>query len=141
MNRILSVLMRGLSFRGKLMLLIGVSGTGFAVVLAISIVLGNRSNDLLDRVHDGYYPAVAASEQLLQQLTNVQRSLQDTVAATDLSALEATSAQRAAFLQQQIFSGRATPPAELASDAEVIAFVARTPGAIGYVSAGATLPK
>lgn len=44
-----------------------------------------------------------------------------------------------AFWQQQIFAGKDTPPAERQSDAEVIAFVRATPGAIGYVSAGATL--
>jgi ABC-type phosphate transport system substrate-binding protein len=43
------------------------------------------------------------------------------------------------FWQQQIFSGRGAPPAELASDADMMAAVARTPGAIGYVKAGATL--
>jgi ABC-type phosphate transport system substrate-binding protein len=39
--------------------------------------------------------------------------------------------------QQRIFAGRGTPPAEKASDAEVIGFVESTPGAIGYVSASA----
>ncbi len=44
-----------------------------------------------------------------------------------------------AYWQQQIFSGRDVPPAEKGSDEQVIAFVRATPGAIGYVSAGATL--
>lgn len=44
-----------------------------------------------------------------------------------------------AFWQQQIFSGRAVPPAEKASDEQVVAFVRATPGAVGYVSAGAAL--
>jgi ABC-type phosphate transport system substrate-binding protein len=38
------------------------------------------------------------------------------------------------YWQQQIFSGRAIPPTEKASDQEVIAFVQASPGAIGYVS-------
>jgi ABC-type phosphate transport system substrate-binding protein len=41
------------------------------------------------------------------------------------------------YWQQVIFSGRGLPPAELASDEAVIRFVARTPGAVGYVSVGA----
>ena len=45
-----------------------------------------------------------------------------------------------AYWQQQIFSGRGTPPSELASDADVIASVARTAGGIGYVSADAKIP-
>jgi ABC-type phosphate transport system substrate-binding protein len=40
------------------------------------------------------------------------------------------------YWQTQIFSGRASPPVELGSDAKVSDFVRNTPGAIGYVSAG-----
>jgi ABC-type phosphate transport system substrate-binding protein len=38
------------------------------------------------------------------------------------------------YWQQQIFSGRGSPPPIKASDKEVVAFVAANPGAIGYVS-------
>src|SRR5258706_7829121 len=38
------------------------------------------------------------------------------------------------YWQQQIFSGRDVPPAEKASDAEVLAFVKANAGAVGYVS-------
>jgi ABC-type phosphate transport system substrate-binding protein len=43
------------------------------------------------------------------------------------------------YWQQRIFSGRDVPPPEVDSDASVIAFVAKVPGAVGYVSAGAKL--
>jgi ABC-type phosphate transport system substrate-binding protein len=43
------------------------------------------------------------------------------------------------YWQQQIFSGGDAPPAEKASDAEVLAYVRSNPRAIGYVSAGAEL--
>ena len=43
------------------------------------------------------------------------------------------------YWQTQIFSGRAVPPQQRASDAEVMAFVAGNPNAIGYVSANATI--
>ena len=43
------------------------------------------------------------------------------------------------FWQQQIFAGKDVPPDTKASDADVIAFVSATPGAIGYVSAGAAV--
>ncbi len=42
-----------------------------------------------------------------------------------------------AYWQKQVFSGHGTPPLTRASDAEVVAYVRGTPGAIGYVSAGA----
>ncbi|HYU33281.1 MAG TPA: phosphate ABC transporter substrate-binding protein [Thermoanaerobaculia bacterium] len=44
-----------------------------------------------------------------------------------------------AFWQKMIFSGRDVPPAELASTAEVIAFVAARRGAVGYVSEGTSV--
>lgn len=43
------------------------------------------------------------------------------------------------YWQQRIFSGRDVPPPELDSEASVVAFVAKTAGAIGYVSGGAKL--
>jgi ABC-type phosphate transport system substrate-binding protein len=46
----------------------------------------------------------------------------------------------AAHWQQQVFSGRDVPPAQKSTDAEVAAFVASTPGAVGYVSEGTALP-
>ena len=45
----------------------------------------------------------------------------------------------ASFWQQQIFAGRAVPPAQRTSDADVMQFVANNPDAIGYVTVGATL--
>ena len=43
------------------------------------------------------------------------------------------------YWQQQIFSGRDVPPAEKASDADVVAFVKANAGAVGYISdSGAT---
>lgn len=43
------------------------------------------------------------------------------------------------YWQQMIFSGRDVPPPELASDADVVKYVAASTGAIGYVSGTATL--
>jgi len=45
------------------------------------------------------------------------------------------------YWQQQIFSGRAVPPVELRTDAEVIAHVQRTSGAVGYVASSANLGR
>ncbi len=43
------------------------------------------------------------------------------------------------YWQRRISAGLVPPPVK-ASDEDVLAFVASTPGAIGYVSAGTTLP-
>ena len=41
-----------------------------------------------------------------------------------------------AYWQQMIFSGKGVPPPEKSNDADVVAFVRDTPGAIGYVWSG-----
>ena len=43
------------------------------------------------------------------------------------------------YWQQQIFAGRGVPPEQKSTDAAVLEFVRNTPGAIGYVAAGASL--
>lgn len=43
------------------------------------------------------------------------------------------------YWQRQIFSGRGTPPTELSSDREVLDYVRRNPGGVGYVSEGVVL--
>jgi ABC-type phosphate transport system substrate-binding protein len=43
------------------------------------------------------------------------------------------------YWQRQIFSGRGTPPPELSTDGEVIAYVKSHPWAIGYVDADAAV--
>jgi len=43
------------------------------------------------------------------------------------------------YWQRLLFSGKETPPAELDTDREVMEFVAKSPGGIGYVSAGTDL--
>jgi ABC-type phosphate transport system substrate-binding protein len=44
------------------------------------------------------------------------------------------------YWQKMIFSGRATPPAELSSDSQVFELIRTNPDAIGYVSEGAAIP-
>jgi hypothetical protein len=41
------------------------------------------------------------------------------------------------YWQQQIFSGKGVPPPELTSEAEVVAYVLKHPGGIGYLAAHA----
>jgi ABC-type phosphate transport system substrate-binding protein len=43
------------------------------------------------------------------------------------------------YWQRQIASGRAVPPPVKTTDAEILAFVAGNPGAVGYVSGGLNL--
>jgi hypothetical protein len=53
--------------------------------------------------------------------------------------LKRTVAAVRSYWQQRIFSGRDVPPPELDSDESVVAYVERTPGAVGYVTGSAKL--
>ncbi|REL26523.1 phosphate ABC transporter substrate-binding protein [Thalassotalea euphylliae] len=50
--------------------------------------------------------------------------------------LKKSSAQVKAYWSKRLFTGKGKPLKELASDADIISFVASTPNAIGYVDAG-----
>ena len=53
----------------------------------------------------------------------------------DAKGVGRTSAQLKAHWSKLVFTGKGTPPAELASEDAVLDFVANNPQAIGYVSA------
>lgn len=55
------------------------------------------------------------------------------------SVLKRTVGAVRSYWQQRIFSGRDVPPPELESEDAVVAYVAKHPGAIGYVSANTKL--
>lgn len=55
------------------------------------------------------------------------------------SMLQRTVPAVRSYWQQLIFTGRGLPPPELASDQDVVRYVARNPGALGYVSGGTDL--
>ena len=45
------------------------------------------------------------------------------------------------YWQQQVFNGKAVPPTQRSSEAEIVAFVRDNSSAIGYVAASTKLPK
>ena len=59
----------------------------------------------------------------------------------DQKALGRSSSQVKAYWSKLVFTGKGTPPKEVASDSEVLELVASNPNLIGYVSAGAVAAK
>ncbi|MEW6984481.1 phosphate ABC transporter substrate-binding protein [Colwelliaceae bacterium 6471] len=51
--------------------------------------------------------------------------------------LNKSSSQLKAYWSKQLFTGKGTPPQEIASDAEVLKLVAANPAYIGYVNSSA----
>lgn len=100
-------------------------------------------------------PSVSASSISADDLRDVFLENKDSVAGSHVDpVLEKGGAAHEAFLKvlgksdaalqtyyrSLVFSGKGSMPKTLASDAEVAAFVAKTKGAIGYVSADASAP-
>lgn len=56
------------------------------------------------------------------------------------SVLQQTDADYIAYWTVRRYIGKGAPPRELATSAEVLAFVRRTPGAIGYIDANDLTP-
>ncbi len=54
----------------------------------------------------------------------------------DKKVLNKSASQVKAYWSKLMFSGKGKPPKELASDKDVLAFVAANPGAMGYVAQG-----
>ncbi len=104
MNRLLS----RLSFAQKVGLLPSVAAAGFLAVLLASLLLGRSSLAHLARIERGYAPAIESSRELQRVLAEIQRSLQDAVAAKDAATLDAAT-QLAAEFRARVDSSRVNP--------------------------------
>ncbi len=100
-------------------------------------------------------PSVAASTVSTDDLKDVFLENKDSLGGSHVDpVLEKDGAAHEAFLKvlgksdaalqtyyrSLVFSGKGSMPRELTSDAEVAAYVAKTKGAVGYVSAEASAP-
>jgi methyl-accepting chemotaxis protein len=100
MARVGASFLNDLKFRHKLLVLPVLAGVGFLIVFAVSLWFSVRNQRLLTLIETGYYPAVATSENLTQDLAAIQRSLQDSVAAANAAAIEDVDKLRDQFLAQ-----------------------------------------
>ena len=70
----------------------------------------------------------------LPQVSPVRRDFSNNILRRSVSAVRN-------YWQQRIFSGRGVPPPELESEAAVAEYVAKNPGAVGYVSGSVDLGR
>jgi methyl-accepting chemotaxis protein len=89
-----------LSFRYKMLITPALAMIGFCIVLLATIILGRLSVGKLEEVQTGYYPSVEMSQDLADDLGQIQRGLQDAVAAKNAAALGDTDALRDKFMQR-----------------------------------------
>jgi methyl-accepting chemotaxis protein len=84
-------------FRAKLGALTRLTGGGLAAILGVVLASGLANEQLLRRIEVGYYPAVSGSRELLTILTELQRTMQDAVAAADPERLQEADDLEARF--------------------------------------------
>ncbi len=112
-----------------------VEAQGFQVVAHSSVPVSEITKSELSRVFQKRSNRIQGTAVVPVDLgrdSAVRESFSQAVHGRSASAIES-------FWQQQVFSGREVPPDQMASDAAVLAFVNSTPGAIGYVSSGASV--
>jgi methyl-accepting chemotaxis protein len=87
-----------LRFRHKLLVLPAVAAIGFVLVLAVTIYFNLQNQKTLELIESGYYPAVSNAETMHLNLVNLERVLQDAVAAQNAAALEDADKIHAEFV-------------------------------------------
>jgi hypothetical protein len=112
--------LKDLKLAYKVGLLPATAGLAFAVIFLVSLTLGLRSADRLDQIQNGSVPSLEISRDMENLLAELQRTMQDAVAAADPFMLEETEALRSDF-QARVEAGRQTVTADSAALNQVAA--------------------
>jgi methyl-accepting chemotaxis protein len=110
----LTGLLNRLKFAHKVALMPLVAGIGFLTLLGASLALGGRSGARLERIEVGYAPSLDLSRDMQGLLGELQRTMQDAVAAADTSLLRDAETDRDAFLDR-VTAARENPVRDVAS--------------------------
>jgi methyl-accepting chemotaxis protein len=113
-----AALLNRLRFRHKLLVLPLLASIGFVLVLAVTIYFNVRNQNLLGLVEHGYYPAVDDAAYLTGTFTDLQRALQDAVAAQNASGLQQADELRAGFLAR-LDAARTNPITNTVHDQQI----------------------
>jgi len=92
--------LKNLKFAQKVGLMPLVSGAGFLLLLVLSVALGQRSAGRLELIELGYSPSLELSRDMQGLLTELQRTMQDAVAAADPDMLRDAESVRESFLDR-----------------------------------------
>ena len=90
-------MLENMKFRSKIVLLPVSFAIAFTVVLFMVQFFNNKNETLLKQIEHGYSPYVELCYELEISITNIQRGMQDAVAATDVDKLSSTDTLSAEF--------------------------------------------
>src|SRR5216684_2192222 len=99
-----------LTFRIKLIAIVGTSALAFLVLILASTLLSSRVQQELIKIEDHYVPRVELGPNLDTHFERLRRSFQDAVAARDLEALASTRELLRAFLDRLATARDAVDP-------------------------------
>ena len=123
-----------------------------AAVALLTVAASVRAADFKIIANDSVGASSISSEELRSVFLLTKNSLADGSHAVPvllkggatheafLHELGKTDSALQVYYRSLVFTGKASMPKTVASDSEVVAFVVKTKGAIGYVSAGAIAP-
>ncbi|HEY3821332.1 MAG TPA: ATP-binding protein [Polyangiaceae bacterium] len=101
-----------LTFRLKLLALVGVTALAFLVIIVASSVIASRVDRQLVAIQQSYLPKIELEPELVAQLERMQRGFQDAVAAHDLETLASTRDLETAFFDRLDGARSAVDPAD-----------------------------
>ncbi|MCG3115821.1 MAG: methyl-accepting chemotaxis protein [Candidatus Manganitrophus sp. SA1] len=91
---------RHLKFTHKIVLMPSLATAAFLLILFFTQLGRNADEDLMTQIENEYFPALELSRDLETVLANIQRSLQDAVAADEMEMVEKADALRDTFLNR-----------------------------------------
>lgn len=99
-------------FKYKVGLLPVLAALSFIVIFVVNQYLGSQSSANLRAIESGYFPALETDKELETTLAQLQRQIQDAVAAQETELLAETEVLRKSFMEQ-LKAGRENPVADL----------------------------
>jgi CheY-like chemotaxis protein/signal transduction histidine kinase len=103
-----------LSFRAKLIAIVGTAASALLVLIAASTAISARAEQELATIQERHLPRLQLGPRLDASFEQLKRALQDAVAARDPEAVLATHAIEAKFLEQIDGAGAAVTPGQAA---------------------------
>ena len=124
--------------KSKFLLCISVLLFSFSSLASVAVIVNSGNGAAIDegdisRIFLGKIKKFSTGDKIT--LVNLKYK-QETRNEFEKKVLKKSASQVKAYWSKLMFSGKGKPPKELASDKDILAFVAANPGAIGYVAEG-----
>ena len=104
-----------LSFRAKLIAIVGTAAAALGILIAASVVISSRAEQELAKIQERHLPRLQLGPQLQADFDRLKRGLQDAVAARDPEAIAGTRQIEVVFLEHLDAAVGAVTPGQAAA--------------------------